>query len=127
MEAKRYGRWYVLNGKRFAVRRVKGGYEVLYEGKHYFVSTSPGFASSTHEEKRDEVRAPMTGRVVKVQVEEGQTVKAGETLVVIEAMKMETTLTAPEDAEVVEVRASEGEIVQEGDLLVRLRFVSGDS
>jgi len=102
---------------------VKGGYEVLYEGRHYFVSTAPGFASATHEERsKDEIRAPMTGRVVKVPIKVGQEVKAGDTLVVIEAMKMETTLSAPEDAEVVEVRASEGDIVQEGDLLVRLRF-----
>ncbi|NPA80294.1 MAG: acetyl-CoA carboxylase biotin carboxyl carrier protein subunit [Thermotogae bacterium] len=122
MEVKRYGRWYILNGKRFAVRKVRGGYEVLYEGRHHFVATVPGFSSRGEEERRDEIRAPMAGRVVDVKVRVGDRVSKGEPLVILEAMKMETVLSAPDDAEVVEVKVEPGEVVQEGTLMVKLKF-----
>ena len=67
------------------------------------------------------VRAPIPGRVVKVLVKAGDAVKAGQTLVVLEAMKMENELRAPRAGTVAEVRAAEGTAVEAGQELVQLR------
>jgi acetyl/propionyl-CoA carboxylase alpha subunit len=66
------------------------------------------------------IRTPMPGRIVKVAVQAGARVKAGEVLVVLEAMKMEHALTTPVDGEVVEVSISEGDQVMENLAVVRL-------
>jgi biotin carboxyl carrier protein len=62
--------------------------------------------------------APMPGRVVKVLVEEGQEVVAGEGLVVIEAMKMENELKASRGGSVRKVAVHQGQAVEAGALLV---------
>jgi len=62
----------------------------------------------------------MNGAVVAVLVEAGQKVSQGETLVVMEAMKMEHSIKAPVDGVVAEVFFSEGELVSEGAELVAL-------
>ena len=62
----------------------------------------------------------MPGTVIKVHVHEGSTVKAGEPLVVLEAMKMETPLISPYDATVRAVHVQEGDRVAGGALLVDL-------
>lgn len=64
--------------------------------------------------------AAMPGQVVKVLVAEGEAVKRGQTLVVLEAMKMEIRVTAPRDAQVINVMCSSGEIVERGQRLVEL-------
>jgi len=64
--------------------------------------------------------APMPGRIVSVDVAEGASVKAGQKLVVIEAMKMEQGLLAPFDGVVAELKAVAGSQVSEGALLVRI-------
>jgi acetyl/propionyl-CoA carboxylase alpha subunit len=66
------------------------------------------------------VTAPMPGTVIKVNVHEGSTVEAGDPLVVLEAMKMETPLLAPYDATVKTVHVEEGDRVAGGALLVEL-------
>jgi biotin carboxyl carrier protein len=63
----------------------------------------------------------MPGRVLKVLVERGSTVSAGQPLVVIEAMKMENALTATRPGTVEDVAVEEGMSVEAGRLLVRLR------
>ncbi|RMF56869.1 MAG: biotin/lipoyl-binding protein [Bacteroidetes bacterium] len=65
-----------------------------------------------------EVRAPMPGLVLKVLVEEGQTVQPGDGLVILEAMKMENELRAPGAAVVRRVHVAAGEAVLKNDLLV---------
>jgi biotin carboxyl carrier protein len=66
------------------------------------------------------VKAPMPGRVVRVLVEPGQKVSAGQGVVVVEAMKMQNELQAQTDGVVKEVRAREGEGVEGGAELVVL-------
>ena len=62
----------------------------------------------------------MPGTVVKVCVDAGAAVKKGDTLCVLEAMKMENEIKAPEDATVSAVLAKAGASVTSGDLLVTL-------
>ncbi|HKY20765.1 MAG TPA: pyruvate carboxylase [Vicinamibacterales bacterium] len=66
------------------------------------------------------VAAPMPGKVSTVVVKKGDTVKAGDRLLSIEAMKMETAVYSPRDAVIAEVHAKPGAIVEAKDLLVVL-------
>jgi acetyl-CoA/propionyl-CoA carboxylase, biotin carboxylase, biotin carboxyl carrier protein len=65
-----------------------------------------------------EVAVPMQGTVVKVLVEVGQEVEAGETVIVLEAMKMENNVTAEKSGKVTEVRVEAGQSVGGGDIVV---------
>ena len=64
--------------------------------------------------------APMPGRIVSVLVEPGESVREGQAVLVLEAMKMEHTLTAPADGTVEEVRFAPGDLVDEATELVVL-------
>jgi acetyl-CoA/propionyl-CoA carboxylase biotin carboxyl carrier protein len=66
------------------------------------------------------VTAPMPGTVIKVSVQPGDRVAARDTLVVLEAMKMETPLVAPYDATVASVHVAEGDRVSGGAVVVEL-------
>jgi pyruvate carboxylase len=67
-----------------------------------------------------QVGASMPGKVVQVLVEPGDSVHKGAPLVIAEAMKMETAVTAPRDAVVVDVEVKQGDEIEAGELLVRL-------
>ncbi len=64
--------------------------------------------------------APMPGTVIKVLVQPGAAVKKGDTIILLEAMKMELPLRAPADATVVAIHCREGELVQPDTTLVEL-------
>ena len=65
-----------------------------------------------------EVKAPMPGTILSVNVNVGDTVKAGQTLVVLEAMKMENEIVSPADGKVLSVAAQKGSAVDSGATLV---------
>ena len=65
-----------------------------------------------------EVAAPMQGTIVKVNVEVGQTVAIGDSVVVLEAMKMENQIAAEKAGKVVKVNVKQGDTVGSGDVLV---------
>ena len=69
--------------------------------------------------------APMPATVVATPAERGQTVRAGDVLVVLEAMKMELTIRAPRDGVVDALRCRQGDLVQPGVPLVTLRPAGG--
>jgi len=67
-----------------------------------------------------DVPAHITGTVWKIEVKVGQKVAAGETLVILESMKMEMPVEAPGAGTVAEIRCKEAQPVNEGDVLVVL-------
>ena len=67
------------------------------------------------------VTAPMSGKIIKVKVKKGDTVKAGDVLCTLEAMKMENEVTAPTDGIVEEVMVQEGKTVNTDDILVMIK------
>jgi acetyl-CoA carboxylase biotin carboxyl carrier protein len=67
-----------------------------------------------------EVRAEMVANVWKVVVAEGDSVADGDTLVILESMKMEIPVLAEQDGKVAALHVSEGDVVQEGDVLAVL-------
>ena len=66
------------------------------------------------------VKAPMPGTIVSIKVNAGDTVKKGDVLVILEAMKMENEIMAPQDGKVVAVNTSNGASVNTGDALISL-------
>ena len=66
------------------------------------------------------VTTPMQGTILKILVTAGQTVKAGEAVVVLEAMKMENNINAPADGTVAEIKVATGDTVGSGDTLLVL-------
>ena len=68
----------------------------------------------------EKVAAPMPGTIVSVNVSDGQAVKKGDVLVVLEAMKMENEIKAPKDGTITSVAVSKGESVDTGAALVTI-------
>src|SRR5581483_930658 len=65
----------------------------------------------------EEVRAEMVANVWKVVVSQGDSVEDGDTLVILESMKMEIPVVAESAGTVTELRVNEGDVVQEGDVI----------
>jgi biotin carboxyl carrier protein len=66
------------------------------------------------------ITAPMPGTILDIKVKEGDTVKSGQVLVILEAMKMENEIMAPADGKVVSISTNKGASVNAGDVLVVL-------
>jgi acetyl-CoA carboxylase biotin carboxyl carrier protein len=67
-----------------------------------------------------DIEAHITGNVWKVEVDVGDQVSDGDTVVILESMKMEIPVEAEDDGTVKEIRCAEGQSVNEGDVLVVL-------
>lgn len=81
---------------------------LLDERRHRLAHARGGFVVSG----RQEIRAPMPGKIVRVLVKMGDAVAEGQGLVVVEAMKMENELRAPKSGTITELHAQEGSTVE---------------
>jgi oxaloacetate decarboxylase alpha subunit len=111
-------------------------YTVEVEGKSYTVSVANGGDISAIAENGvpstsssdvpvvgasgEPINAPLAGTVVKVLVQSGQSVAEGETIIILEAMKMETSISAPHAGTVVAIKVQSGDSCAVGDALVTL-------
>lgn len=66
------------------------------------------------------INAPMPGKIVDVKVKVGDAVKKGQTVLVLEAMKMENDIVAPEDGTVASINAAVGSTVEAGETIATL-------
>lgn len=66
------------------------------------------------------VNSPMPGKILAVKATVGQSVKKGDVLLILEAMKMENEVVAPQDGTVASINVSEGASVESGDVLATL-------
>ena len=76
--------------------------------------------AAAHGDGRQNVSAPMPGKVVRVLVNEGDEVGAGAGLVVVEAMKMQNEMKAPKAGRILFVKAKQGDTVAAGEVLVAI-------
>lgn len=75
---------------------------------------------SSKSAKLKEVKAPMPGKVLEILVENGQEVKAGESLLILEAMKMENVIKAPHDLTIKSIKVTLNQAVEKGEILLKL-------
>ena len=68
----------------------------------------------------EKVPSPLPGVIIEVSVKEGQAVKAGQKVAVLEAMKMENEIPAPKDGTITEIHVHKGDSLQEGDPVVTI-------
>ena len=94
-------------------------YEVLVEEQTRWIIRTRGGAAGAGAGQT--VRAPLPGKITHVAVRPGDRVQAGDTLVVIEAMKMENEFKAAAAGAIAEVRVSVGQAVNPGDVMIVLR------
>lgn len=71
-------------------------------------------------DNKQEIGSSIPGKVIKVLVEEGQRVEEGQSLMIVEAMKMETNITAQIPGEIVSIYVNEGQQIKSGELLIKL-------
>lgn len=94
---------------------------LFYQGEHYILHTeNPCGAGSAHTGSDNHLISPMPGSVIDVCVDADQTVKKGDKLLVIEAMKMEHTIVAPRDATIKAIHCAVADQVTEGAQLIEL-------
>ncbi|WP_430817297.1 biotin/lipoyl-containing protein [Carboxylicivirga sp. RSCT41] len=79
-----------------------------------------GFITKKDGGKAIKVNAPLPGNIFKVLVKEGDTVKKGDVLLVMEAMKMENNVLAEKDGTVASVKVSVGDAVLQNDVLIEM-------
>ena len=68
--------------------------------------------------KKDGVKSPLPGVILDIRVKEGDTVKKGQTVIILEAMKMENNINAHKDGKISEIKVKQGDSVLEGTDLV---------
>ena len=78
---------------------------------------SLGFEVGTSK-KVNEIKAPMPGLILEINVKEGQDVKEGDPLLILEAMKMENVITSPREGVVKSLHVKQGETVDKDSLLI---------
>ncbi|MGX6978234.1 acetyl-CoA carboxylase biotin carboxyl carrier protein subunit [Vagococcus elongatus] len=77
--------------------------------------------SSTTSAEDDAMKAPMPGTILRVLVNDGDTVKENQPLMILEAMKMENEIVAEKAGKVIGVHVTQGQIVNAGDALITIR------
>lgn len=82
------------------------------------VVSNPSFTSP---EGANAIKSPMPGTILDVKVQTGASVKRGDVLLILEAMKMENEITAPHDGTVLQIAVQKGASVSTGDLLLIIK------
>jgi biotin carboxyl carrier protein len=95
-----------------AIKPYADSYAVLFSQKGKPLVAAPAGAEA--------IKAPMPGNIIDVKVSQGQAVKKGDVLVILEAMKMENEIMAPRDGVVASVNVTKGATVNTGDVLLSL-------
>ena len=111
----------VINGERVRLHLVEraGVTHIALNGKIIRLEkAAPGVVQRAA--SVGDLTATMPGQVTQILVEEGQPVTTGQTLLLLEAMKMETRITAPRDGTVARILCAVGETVQGGQVLVEV-------
>jgi glutaconyl-CoA/methylmalonyl-CoA decarboxylase subunit gamma len=108
----------VKNGSRPRPAVSQAGTSVSETAKKS-VTSGPSPAAATNGSSV-KVNAPMPGNILKINVNKGDAIKHGQSLLVLEAMKMENEITAPANGKVADIKVSQGECVTAGQILVEI-------
>ena len=106
-----------FNKRTYSVKVNGSVYEVSIKNQLDQLIKNMGFSTGSSKNVK-QVKAPMPGVVLGVNVEVGQTISEDDALLVLEAMKMESTLASPSNGVVKTIAVSSGETVEKGQLLI---------
>ncbi|MGZ5296418.1 MAG: acetyl/propionyl/methylcrotonyl-CoA carboxylase subunit alpha [Actinomycetota bacterium] len=99
-----------VDGQRVPVR--------IFDERRATAPRSPSSSTAHHSEHvHGEIHAPMQGTILKVLVEKGQEIRAGEVVCILEAMKMENHIVSTRDGEVTELPIRAGQVVETGQIV----------
>ena len=116
----------IVNDKAYEIKRersLQGELHMIIGSARYAVevrdprSLRTRRAAAGAESGPQRLTAPMPGKIVRVTVQQGQAVKAGEAIIVMEAMKMQNEMKSPKDGKVQKILTTEGSTVNAGDTL----------
>ncbi len=113
--------------RRVVVARVGRDVEVAVDGERFLLSPAAPLPAGAVAGKGGPLRSPMPGKIVELPVAAGDAVSCGDTVVVVEAMKLRNSLTANADGTVSAVHCTEGDQVAAGDLLVDIEAKEEES
>ena len=115
----------LLNRRSFTVQLVPNGsqLEVWTSGKLHRVTVTDARDRSSKSKKVAaagpiEIRAQMPGKIIKLLVQPGSPVQAGQGVIIVEAMKMQNEMKSPKDGVVSKIQAAEGQTVLAGETLL---------
>ncbi len=121
---------FLVNGQSVVVERLRAAPDLVFriDQEEFAVTVLSErqkiereiFGQSEHAHGHGEVRAPMPGLVLRIEVQLGDAVKIGQPLLIMEAMKMENEIRAPIDGVVKEIVVAPHQAVEKEDLLIRL-------
>jgi biotin carboxyl carrier protein len=122
----------LLNNTSYNIQLIKADYKekklvLKINGKKYNLDVKDKYDELLHSlgldniaaKKINDIKAPMPGMVLNVLVTEGQEVKKGDSLIVLEAMKMENVLKSPADGIIKKIVANKGTAVEKNQLLIQ--------
>lgn len=112
-----------INGKDYFFYNREGEMEAISKEKVLDIAESGkiGSLASSNQDDENDVIAPLTGTVSSVWVGIGDTVKKGQKVITLIAMKMENEILAPKDGEVLEILAQKDAVVNKDDILIKLK------
>jgi len=118
----------LVGGEGFEVRveQVPQGVRIWVDGREYLAELDDprqwqrGASGVSGAEGLQRVFAPMPGKVVRLLVKPQSTVKAGQGLLVVEAMKMQNEIKSPKEGKVEKVNVNEGQAVNVGEILLTI-------
>lgn len=111
------------------IERTQKSYSLKVDGRIFKVDIKDGLdqildnmgLNSRASKTIQKIEAPMPGLIYELLVQEGQSVKKGESLLILEAMKMENLIKAPEDISIDKIHVSKGENVEKGQSIMTLK------
>lgn len=106
--------------KRFNITVNGTAYDVTVDEVAAGAAPTPAPAAAPAKGEGAEVNAPMPGTILDVKVAQGATVKAGDVIVILEAMKMENEIVAPVDGTVSSILVNKGDTVNSNDVIATI-------
>jgi len=108
-----------FNNKSYVIKVNANSYNVKISNQLDQLVKEMGFTIGSAK-KANDIKAPMPGLILSINVKEGQEVAEGDTLLILEAMKMENAIGAPKDGIIKTVTVKNGETVEKGELMIEM-------
>lgn len=128
----KHGTYLLWKNKKFPVEvlyKSQNRYEILLNGVSYpfSIETPTSYkrlkflSNKLGSKKNENLEAPMPGKIVEVLTEEGREIRAGEPLIILEAMKMQNEIQSPASGKVKKIHIKAGQSVLKDDLMVEIQ------